>query len=147
MDDFFPAELLPLTVEEGMARFGGDRETVERVLAELREQKVFLNSTYQVNVAKVQTPIGPMLHVSIKRRDKDIIRDWRELQEIKNKILGPEREAVELFPAESRLVDSANQYHLYALPPGERFPFGFQERMVCGESRGGAVQRPFTTDT
>lgn len=68
--------------------------------------------------------------LSIKRHDRGTIRDWRDLQRIKNDVVGPECEAVELFPAESRLVDSANQYHLWALPPGERWPLGFGSRFV-----------------
>jgi hypothetical protein len=38
---------------------------------------------------------------------------------------------VELFPAESRLVDTANQYHLWVMADAEyRFPFGYQRRLV-----------------
>ena len=88
----------------------------------------WLNDTYQVNVREVVAADGwpAMLHLSIKRRDKDVLHDWRDLQEIKNLIVGPEHEAVELYPAESRLVDSANQYHLWVLADaGTRFPFGF----------------------
>jgi hypothetical protein len=51
--------------------------------------------------------------LSIKRRDREVIRDWRELQAIKNAIVGPEHEGFELYPAESRLVDTANQFHLF----------------------------------
>jgi hypothetical protein len=33
---------------------------------------------------------------------------------------------VELFPAESRLINTTNEYHLWAHPKsGYRFPFGF----------------------
>lgn len=88
-----------------------------------------------------------MSHLSIKRRDKEPIHDWRELQEIKNAIMGDNCEAVELYPAEARLVDSANQYHLFALrQSGLRFPFGYQERLVddeVGAAAVGAKQRPF----
>ncbi len=68
--------------------------------------------------------------LSIKRHDRKPIRDWRDLQRIKNDVVGEDCEAVELFPASSRLVDSANQYHLWALPLGERWPLGFQTRFV-----------------
>ncbi len=69
-------------------------------------------------------------HLSIKRLDREIIRDWRELQRIKNDLCGAELEAVELFPRESRKVDMSNQYHLYVMPEGYTFPFGFVERGV-----------------
>jgi hypothetical protein len=44
------------------------------------------------------------------RLDGQAIHDWRELQRIKNEIVGDEIEAVELYPAESRLLDTANWY-------------------------------------
>lgn len=69
-------------------------------------------------------------HLSIKRHDRMAARDWRHMMQIKNEVVGPEREAVELFPAESRLVDTANEYHLWVLPEGERFPFGYSSRSV-----------------
>jgi hypothetical protein len=56
------------------------------------------------------------VHLSIKRFDRGPVRDWRHLQQIKNEVVGPEAEAFEIFPAESRLVDTANQYHLWAIP-------------------------------
>lgn len=87
-----------------------------------------------------------MTHLSIKRRDKQTVRRWRDLQRVKNEVLGPEVEAVEIFPAESRLVDTANQYHLYALPRGMRFPFGYKDRLVMEGGGMGAVQEPFEPD-
>lgn len=68
--------------------------------------------------------------LSIRRDDRAPVRDWRHMQEIKNQLCGPEREGVELFPAESRLVDQANQYHLWVTRDGDgiknfAWPFGF----------------------
>lgn len=84
-----------------------------------------------------------MAHLSIKRLDKMAVHKWRDLQEIKNQLLGPEIEAVELYPAESRRIDVANQFHLFALPPGEMFNFGFTgERAVDDRPIGGAVNKP-----
>lgn len=83
--------------------------------------------------------------LSIKRNDKREIHDWRDLQRIKNELVGEEAEAVELYPAESRLVDASNQYHLFAFE-GFRFPFGFHDRVVSTPevSRSvGAEQRPW----
>ncbi len=107
--------------------------------------QAWLNDTYQVVVreAEILTNWPAMIHMSIKRIDREIIRDWRELQEIKNLIMGPEYEAVELFPAESRLVDSANQYHLWVLASPEiHFPFGFLDRLVTNDAIGKSKQRP-----
>lgn len=142
-DPFYPAAMELPPAEEIASRFGLSLSEAAHQRARMAEQRVFVNSTYQVNVDLVEAEIGPMLHVSIKRRDKQPMHDWREKQRIKNSILGEEAEAVELYPAESRLVDTPNQYHLWALPLGARFQFGYQARCVDGRSIGGAVQRPF----
>ncbi len=53
-------------------------------------------------------------------------------------------EAVELYPAESRKVDTANQYWLWCFRSDKvRFPIGFQERAVTDVPLGKSVQRPF----
>ena len=41
------------------------------------------------------------------------------MKQIKNEVFGPDREAVQLFPAEDRLVDTANEYWLYVYPIGK----------------------------
>lgn len=112
-----------------------------------------MNSRYQVNVREVNPGNDwpcPMLWLSIKRLDKEPIHDWRDLQEIKNKIVGPEFEGVEIYPAESRLVDIANQYHLWVfMSPKVRLPFGFTERSVSGAEEAasfGGKQRPFQSE-
>jgi len=105
------------------------------------------DSGYHVTVFDVPANEGwpEMVHLSISNRDLSALLDWRHLQEIKNDLVGEENEAVQLFPAESRLVDQANQFHLWALKdPTINFPFGFQERLVEGRktaAEGGAVQR------
>jgi hypothetical protein len=107
--------------------------------------KVFVNNLYQVNLRNL--PLG-WVWLSIKRLDKEAIHDWRDLQLIKNSICGKEREALELYPAESRLVDSSNQYHLFVMPEGETFPFGYGDRLVVEGGKfeseyGWSNQRPF----
>lgn len=79
-------------------------------------------------------------HLSIKRHDKEPMNDWREMQRIKTELCGAEAEAVQLYPAEERVVDTANQYHLYVLR-GERFPFGFPTGARTDIDRGGTKQR------
>lgn len=145
---FVPGILPPdaFSYQHMMATHGISKADAKRMVQRIKTEKVWLNNLYQVNIAPVEQQDGwpPMLHVSIKRRDKAPIRDWRVLQQIKNLLVGPENEAIELYPAESRLVDTANQYHLWALStPGNRFPIGWMERLVDGQSSGGAVQRPF----
>lgn len=86
-----------------------------------------------------------MIHLSIKRHDKEPCHDWRDFQRIKDDIAGEEWEAVELYPAQSRLVDNANQYHLWAFP--FHFPFGFPKRLVTdGSLVNNTRQRPVPAD-
>ena len=116
---------------------------IQRTLADLRNagldanehnvrvslgDPTFKNDDY--TVVKRHDESG-LFHLSIKRNDREPIHDWRDLQEIKNQLCGRECEAVELYPAESRRVDAANQYHLWCMPrPGMKFDFGFNERLV-----------------
>lgn len=76
-----------------------------------------------------------LTHLSIKRHNRQAIRDWRHLQQIKNEICGPEREGIELFPAESRLTDQANEMHLWVFPEGVVVPVGFPDRAVSTDDQ------------
>lgn len=120
---------------------------IRAVLEDIHEnEEIFKNDVYQVSVRLRDFPdFGPMVHLSIKRIDKQPCHDWRDFQAIKNQLCGPECEGVEIYPAESRLADTANQYHLWVIPaPGVKFPFGFNsERLVNEDSIAGAVNRPF----
>lgn len=108
----------------------------ERLPETLRDDAVFVNDIYQVNLrVLVCDNIGRIIHLSIKRRDKEAIHDWRDLQWIKNQIVGPEVEAVEIYPAESQLVDTSNQYHLWCLLDGN-LPFGLNSGRVVSEKSG-----------
>lgn len=107
-------------------------------------ERAFESRRYRVLV--IPQP-GGWTWLSIKRIDKAAIHDWRELQRIKTVLCGPDREALELYPAEARLVDTSNQFHLWVMPKGERFAFGWDDgrvivdgddRQIAGKSR----QRP-----
>jgi hypothetical protein len=104
-------------------------------------EEIWRNDIYQVNVRR--PPIG-VVHLSVKRIDRQTIHDWRHLQSIKNELVGPECEGIELYPAESRRVDSANQYHLWVHPdPRYQIPAGWDAgRHVTDTSLGGSVNRP-----
>ena len=137
------------------------REEAKQLI--INEMKIphYCNNKYSVHVRKSSpedmkvgfytgkesaTPLMGITHVSIKTHDRKPISDWRDMQTIKNELIGEEYEAVELHPAESRLVDTANQYHLWvmekSLDEGGYFPFGFHNRLVSYDRRKGkAVQR------
>lgn len=138
-------------IAEYMHQHGLNREHAKRFYNEMKNDEIWINDLYQVNIHR-NSPnhhLGAehvIDHLSIKRRDKAPIHDWRDLQTIKNLLCGPERECIEVYPAESRLVDTANQYHLWLLPEGMQAPFGWPNRLVSDEHEAakiGAVQRPF----
>lgn len=121
------------------------RDTIDRSMGELGT--VWKNWLYTVHVIrwKGQGPKGvDIVQLSVKRNDRAPVRDWRHCQRIKNQLVGRECEGVELYPAESRLVDTANQYHIFCVDdPTYRWPIGYTtERMVTSDSFGGAIQRP-----
>ena len=81
-------------------------------------EEVWRNNLYEVQVRnrgpQTDDEGAPDLwHLSIKRINKEPIHDWRHLQRIKDELLGPNCEAVELYPCKDRTVDGANQYHLW----------------------------------
>lgn len=123
-------------IEENVAKFGDkmSREQIEATVDDIWNDEIFVNSKYQVN--KRAVPAEPngfpaLIWLSIKRRDKEPVHDWRDLQEIKDALVGAENEGFELYPAESRKVDTANQYHLWVFAdPKVRLPVGFKERLV-----------------
>lgn len=74
-----------------------------------------------------QTEWGEVIHLEIAREDEQAIHNWMDLQDIKNYLFGPERVAIEVYPAASRLVNAQHAYHLWVLPEGFRIPFGIHE--------------------
>jgi len=97
-----------------------------------------------------------MTHLSIRNNENSAIRDWRDMQYIKNELVGEENEGVEIFPRESRLVDTANQFHLWVFQDiSNGIPVGFNERLVTDihehpqhkhKLNIGGKQRPFEAD-
>lgn len=112
---------------------------------DLPGRALWRNNIYTVIRQEQADPDGglPIVYLSIRRNDRRPARSWRDFQRIKNQLAGPEYEGVELYPAESRKVDGANQYHLFCFP--YRLPFGFNERDVQDADGGGVpgtVQEP-----
>ncbi|WOH70657.1 hypothetical protein RX330_20380 [Bradyrhizobium sp. NDS-1] len=101
----------------------GSREDALKLLAVESTAEYWQNAVFLV--LKIQLGSG-WFKLRIERRDGEpISREWRLFQNIKNQLLGPECEALELYPAESRKIDSANMYHLYGVAdPEVKFSFG-----------------------
>ena len=102
---------------------------------------------YQVAVNPIDSidkDAPQIIWLSVKLISREPIHDWRHLQEIKNMIVGPEFEAMEMYPAESRVVDSANQYHIWVVNDETfRWPWGFRDSFKSFRSVGGSKQRRF----
>lgn len=125
-----------LSVEAYMHSFRVGYVEAEKMRNQMMRERFFSNDTYLVNVSKVYCQLGEVIHLSIKRHDNEPVRSWSDLQEIKNLLVGPEHEAIEIYPAESRLVDMAPQYHLWVFADVEyRVPVGWTTRMVSSEVR------------
>ena len=110
----------------------------------------FRNNMYTVVVETLSSRgLSGELHLTITRNDRSAAHDWREFQRIKNELCGPEREAVELYPAQSRLYDTANTFHLWVMAEGDRVPVGYLSHTVLGTdvaSQLNIKQRPFGDD-
>lgn len=149
---------------ESMAEFitrqvvrGFKPEIAARLWEEMELHEIWKNNEYQVSIDK-HTPHGfgenvVVWHLSIKRLDKKPIHDWRDLQAIKSMLVSPDAEAIELYPAESRVMDGANQFHLYAFTrgaDGQSFPMillgSTDPRAVTSDPQEpGAKQRKLAT--
>lgn len=77
----------------------------------------------------------------VSRKDGAPIDDWRDLQEIKNRIVGRSVDAVEVFPAINRAFDYRNRTVLFCYvggsgpnDPPPRLPFGARQRLVASQS-------------
>lgn len=86
--------------------------------------QMWLNHLYMVTVRErgSHVPYGRVVSLTILQHNGDIRRDWREWQQIKNQIVGPEWTAIEVYPPESQMVDNGNTFHLWCFD--SRLPFG-----------------------
>jgi hypothetical protein len=112
--------------------------TLTRKDGSLRE--CYESDAYYVEAIRHQ---GYVRQILIRRKDLGPLVDWRDKQAIKNQIAGPESEAIEIFPAESRVVDNQNWTHLWLQDGGARFPFGFPvgSRVTQGDGQRPAGER------
>jgi len=106
--------------------------------------EIYVNDIYQVAVYRneeadelvhVEELKGRCTWLSIKRRDKRPVNNWQDMQTIKNRLVGVDCDAIQIFPAESRMINMANQYHLIVLPSDAWLPFGWGFRSVDTENR------------
>ena len=78
--------------------------------AEIRH--VYRNKVFAVLVR----PVANGLHLAISSLS-GIRPTWHEMQRIKNYVLGDEATAVEVYPPASEVVDGADMFHIWSVPP------------------------------
>lgn len=132
----------PASVHHPLDKFADGRsDDVER-------PERWTNDIYAVTVRRwSKDPVfgtsGGMVQIGIYSHDGTARHDWREFQNIKNQIAGPECEAFELYPAESRLLDPSNYYTLWCFPGLRRLKVGHDGRRVLDANEALAPQRGF----
>ena len=103
------------------------------------EPGVFTNNKYRVTKVLRKVRDVDCVLLMISSSDGLARHDWRDMQWIKNELVGPETEGIEIYPAESRLYDPSNQYILYVF---NKIPIGiFEGRCVIDADRAVSPQR------
>lgn len=148
-EPFQIATLVPKTEAEWIEMSQACGVPIEKLkqvaIEELEGAEIWKNNLYQVvkRPARIPKDDWPaMIHLSIRRLDRHPLRDWRHFQRIKNELVGPNHEGIEIYPNEDRLVDTANEFHLWVFKSVDAvIPVGYFHRMVTNGSGGGAKQR------
>jgi len=103
---------------------------IEQAVQSMTAARIFENNLYRVRLKHAP----PFVQLSIRRLDGSPCKEWSHFQRMKNELVGPEHEAIELYPAESRLVDCSHEYHLWVHADRTfQFPVGFRNRFVQDE--------------
>lgn len=149
-----PAESLPMhpTRRRELTAWGEaqgyDPAVIAKLIAEAEQAETWMNNLYVATVHDATPWVDTwpaMKQLSIRRVDRKVIHDWRHLQRVKSDIFGEEAEAVELYPAASRVVDTANSFHLWVITaPGKVFPLGWASGLRTDANTAGISnqQRP-----
>lgn len=121
---------------------GVSEEALCAEYSRMERQETWKSHRYQVTIDR-DPPHGftgmKMWHLSIRHIGREAVHDWRDLQAIKNALAGPQYDAVELYPAASRTMDAANQYHLWVFVENDdgstpRLPVGWFTRKVDADT-------------
>jgi len=99
--------------------------------------ETWVNDKCQVYVYDYPSPEGwpPLVELSLKLNTREPWSDWRDFYRIKSELCGTACWAMELYPAQYALVDTANQYHMYVFAPGMHFPIGLRQPAVTDYSK------------
>lgn len=80
--------------------------------------QAFVGKAHSVQVFEHESMHGVVWQLLFRRHDGGSQFGWTELQRMKNELVGEDAVAIEIFPAESEVVDQANCRHLWVLAPG-----------------------------
>lgn len=138
----YPPEVF--SYQHHMQRWGVSKAQAKKFVRKFKEERVVRSRTHQVaiNAFDAPRPFGGGTWLSIKRVDRSVIDSREELAAILRVVL-PGHGGFELLPAPRRLVDTANQYHVWAFPaerlralvelplgPPQTHPRGFEVRRL-----------------
>jgi len=109
------------------------------------DAKVYDNGIYSATLRRYREgwPLGggKWAMIGIWCEDGEARHDWRDFQNIKNDLVGPDWEAIELYPSEQRKMDPSNYYMLWCAP---KISIGkYEGRVIATHLNCIAPQRPF----
>ena len=94
----------------------------------LKDLKAFwVNDFLSVQLSEIETEIGTVKRLGIRRNDEGKNISWAEKQRVKNELCGENAIAVEVFPSEDELIDQVNMFWLWVLPEGYKLPFSLKK--------------------
>lgn len=83
----------------------------------------YLNNRYSVQVSDYKSKDGVIVHLWVRHHTGIMPSSWSDLQRIKNEIAGKDCVALEVYPRDEDLVDSANIAHIWVMPKDYVLPF------------------------
>lgn len=80
--------------------------------------RVFRNNRYIVQVHDyAETSVGYAIRAMVQSLTGEPVRNWEDLQRVKNECFGPETVAIEYYPAQSQLRNAHHIYWLWIYEP------------------------------
>jgi hypothetical protein len=148
-------ELQTMLANTRASGFEATYADVKKAFADDVGAEIWKNDSYQclkkdAREAHMLNPSAPdAWYLSFKRFDGQQVNIYRDIQQIKNDVVGKEHEGIMIYPATSREIDTVNQYHMFVSPvPGAWVPYGFfAGRHIADWSVGGSQTPRETQDS
>jgi hypothetical protein len=82
--------------------------------------RVYKNNKYIVMINDyAETTVGYAIRAMIQALSGEPVRNWMDLQRVKNEVFGVDVIAIEYYPKQSELVNNAHIYWLWIYEPGQ----------------------------